>query len=77
MQWLQERNPDAKCLAELHAAFANLDKLRAIVHKQRLIAYPFGQDINGVLFQQQKDPELQVSTLKALVQFYISTLQSF
>jgi hypothetical protein len=47
-------------LPELHPSFANLDHIRAILKKQRLLSYPKGQGVNGLIFEMKKRPEMKV-----------------
>jgi hypothetical protein len=37
-----------KSLIDIHQSFANMDKISALIYKQRLLSYPEGQDIAGV-----------------------------
>lgn len=52
----------ASTLAEIHASFCNKDRISAIIQKQRLLSYPQGQYINGLLFLKQIDNTAGVST---------------
>ncbi|BCR91198.1 uncharacterized protein ACHE_70041S [Aspergillus chevalieri] len=45
----------ASTLAEIHSSFCNKDRIATIIQKQRLLSYPNGQDINGLLFLQNRD----------------------
>jgi hypothetical protein len=49
-------------IQQIHDSFSNLDPIRAIIRKQRLLHYPAGQDVNGVIFELGKNTELEVST---------------
>ncbi|EAA67000.1 hypothetical protein AN8575.2 [Aspergillus nidulans FGSC A4] len=46
-------------LAEIHISFCNKDRISAILQKQRLLAYPNGQDIDGVIFLQQSNQHIK------------------
>lgn len=56
-------------IAEIHTSFANMDRFRAMIHKQRLLYFPEGRDIYGVLFeyhtkhQNQPDVSKRIATL--------------
>ncbi|KAF1814376.1 hypothetical protein P152DRAFT_413142 [Eremomyces bilateralis CBS 781.70] len=39
-------------LADVHQSFSNLDKISALIKKQRLLSYPFGQSIAAVIILQ-------------------------
>lgn len=51
----------ASTLAEIHSSFCNKDRIATIIQKQRLLSYPNGQDINGLLFLQNRDSLINVS----------------
>ncbi|BCR90626.1 uncharacterized protein ACHE_60512A [Aspergillus chevalieri] len=53
------RQYNASTLAEIHSSFCNKDRIAAIIQKQRLISYPNGQDINGLIFLQNTDQHLK------------------
>ena len=55
------RQYNASTLAEIHSSFCNKDRIAAIIQKQRLLSYPNGQDINGLLFLQGIDQHMRVS----------------
>ncbi|PGG96334.1 hypothetical protein AJ80_09842 [Polytolypa hystricis UAMH7299] len=46
-------------LPEIHQSFTNMDRFRAIIKKQRLLAYPAGQEYNGLQFELERNPELR------------------
>ncbi|KAK2793175.1 hypothetical protein FQN52_001823 [Onygenales sp. PD_12] len=50
---------DAQSLAEIHTSFSNMDRFRAMIQKQRLLAFPAGQSYNGVLFELERNPALK------------------
>lgn len=70
------RQYNASTLAEIHSSFCNKDRIAAIIQKQRLISYPNGQDINGLIFLQNTDRHLKVSTSEALSRQLESTKQA-
>jgi len=37
-----------------------MDRFAAIIHKQRLLAYPAGQWYQGVLFEMERNPAINV-----------------
>src|SRR5699024_5520704 len=54
----------ASTLAEIHSSFCNKDRISTIIQKERLLSYPNGQDINGLIFLQNVDQNVRVSTWK-------------
>jgi hypothetical protein len=46
--------------AEIHASFSNIDRISAIIQKQRLLTYPAGQHFNGVIYLYNTDPLMKV-----------------
>lgn len=38
-------------VAEIHSSFANMDRFRSLIQKQRLLYFPEGRDIHGVLYE--------------------------
>ncbi|KAJ5885894.1 uncharacterized protein N7473_008568 [Penicillium subrubescens] len=44
-------------LSQIHASFANYDRIRALILKQRILAYPEGRDLKGVYWKYTNDPE--------------------
>ena len=52
----------ASTLAEIHKSFSNKDKISTIIQKQRLLSNPQGQYINGLIFLQEIDNSIKVST---------------
>lgn len=54
------RQYDAYSLAEIHASFSNVDRISAIIQKQRLMTYPAGQHFNGVIYLYNTDPFIKV-----------------
>ncbi|EYE90581.1 uncharacterized protein EURHEDRAFT_466851, partial [Aspergillus ruber CBS 135680] len=47
---------NASTPAEIHTSFSNLDRISAIIQKQRLLSYPAGQGYNGVLYIYNTNP---------------------
>lgn len=58
----------ASTLAEIHSSFCNKDRISAIIQKERLLSYPNGQDINGLIFLQNIDQSMRVSIWIVLTQ---------
>ncbi|KAJ5731790.1 uncharacterized protein N7483_006298 [Penicillium malachiteum] len=48
----------AKSLTDIHRSFANEGRLGLIIQKHRLIHYPAGQSLNGVVFAKANSPTL-------------------
>ncbi|KAJ5439313.1 uncharacterized protein N7458_010311 [Penicillium daleae] len=46
-------------LTELHVSFVNTDRLGAIIRKHRLLSFPQGQSLNGVLFERDRNSEMR------------------
>ncbi|EEH41177.2 hypothetical protein PAAG_03463 [Paracoccidioides lutzii Pb01] len=46
-------------LPEIHQSFTNMDRFRAIIKKQQLLAYSAGQEYNGVRFELERNPKLK------------------
>lgn len=73
---------DAYSLAEIHASFSNVDRISAIIQKQRLMTYPAGQHFNGVIYLYNTDPFIKVITLRLpgkylLIRYRITSKKSF
>ena len=47
-------------LSDVHSSFVNFDRFRAIITKQRALAFPAGRDFNGVVFEFENKPEFKV-----------------
>jgi hypothetical protein len=58
-------------LQEIHASFNNVDRIGALIQKQRLLSYPAGQGYNGLLFELQQNPKIKVS--EVLTKYFISS----
>jgi hypothetical protein len=56
------RQYGASTLAEIHKSFSNKDRISAIIQKQRLLSYPQGQYVNGLIFLKQIDNSIKVYT---------------
>jgi hypothetical protein len=50
---------NSQTLSGIHPSFANMDRFAAIIHKQRLLAYPAGQWYQGVLFEMEINPDIR------------------
>ncbi|CBF71257.1 hypothetical protein AN6691.2 [Aspergillus nidulans FGSC A4] len=50
---------NASTPAEIHASLSNIDRISAIIQKQRLLTYPEGQDFNGVVYISNINPTLK------------------
>jgi hypothetical protein len=57
-----------KTLAEIHDSLQNTDRISAVIRKQKLLDFPQGQDLNGVIFEIEKNESFAVS-LKASLAF--------
>jgi hypothetical protein len=53
----------ASTLQEIHASFGNIDRISAILQKERLFSYPKGKAYNGLLYELQRNPSLKVSSI--------------
>jgi hypothetical protein len=49
-----------RSLSSIHPSLGNMDRLAAVILKQRALAYPEGRDLAGVYFELSRDPELKV-----------------
>ncbi|ODM21423.1 hypothetical protein SI65_02267 [Aspergillus cristatus] len=50
---------NASTLTEIHSSFCNKDRIAAIIQKQRLLSYPSGQDVNGLIFLENTDQHIK------------------
>ncbi|BCR83612.1 uncharacterized protein ACHE_60818S [Aspergillus chevalieri] len=46
-------------IQQIHESFSNMDPIQAVIRKQRLLHYPAGQNVNGVMFELGKNKDLQ------------------
>jgi hypothetical protein len=53
---------NASTLSEIHTSFCNKDRIAAIIQKQRLLSYPGGQEIDGLIVLQTTEGFLQVNS---------------
>lgn len=53
------RRYNAGSLHEIHESFANLDAISALIRKHKLLHFPEGHDLNGVIFERERNPRLQ------------------
>lgn len=60
---------NAYTLTDIHPSFCNKDRIAAIIQKQRLNLYPRGQDINGLIFLQNIDPNIKVSIYQPVTKY--------
>jgi hypothetical protein len=58
---------NASTLAEIHSSFRNKDRIATIIQKQRLLSYPNGQDIDGLIFLQNTNQNITVETPELLI----------
>lgn len=63
-----------KHVAEIHTSFANMDRFRAMIHKQRLLFFPEGRDIHGVLFEHRTKHEGQPDVSKQIMNIFETCL---
>ncbi|KAL2059279.1 hypothetical protein ABVK25_000571 [Lepraria finkii] len=40
-------------ISQIHASLSNMDRISAMIYKQKVLHYPEGQDFNGVLWEYQ------------------------
>lgn len=57
--------------AEIHTSFSNIDRISAIIQKQRIIQYPAGQSYNGVVYLYNTNPLIQVYINSELIFNYL------
>jgi hypothetical protein len=62
---------NASTLTEIHSSFCNKDRIAAIIQKQRLLSYPNGQDINGLIFLENTDQHIKVRISKVLIRWLV------
>jgi hypothetical protein len=58
-------------LGGIHQSLANLDRVGAIIRKERLLHYEEGQDYAGVLFECERNPRLKVSYPKPISNIFL------
>ena len=51
-------------VTEIHTSFINIDRFRALIHKQRLLYFLKGRDIHGVVFKyhikHERNPDINI-----------------
>lgn len=52
---------NASEITDIHPSFANMDCFALMIYKQRLLLYPEGQAINGLIWEMQQRDELRVN----------------
>lgn len=50
-------------LISIHPSFANMDKISALIFKEKLALYPEGQDLNGLYFEVSRQQNMKVSKI--------------
>lgn len=48
-----------RTLTDIHLSFVNTDRISALIRKRRLLSYPQGQSVNGVIFERERNPEMK------------------
>ena len=61
IEYCNERDTDS--LSGLHASLVNQDRIKAFLEKEKLVLFPKGQKLNGLIFQCERKPELKVRYL--------------
>ena len=61
-------------LTEFHSSLNNIDKIRLLLQKQRLLSYSFDQDIEGLKYkkflQTQRDFDKRIKNCNTLLIYY-------
>ena len=50
----------SQSLTEIHQGFVTMDRFSAVVQKQEALLFPEGNDLNGAVFEQYRDPAFKV-----------------
>ncbi|OJJ78431.1 uncharacterized protein ASPGLDRAFT_182657 [Aspergillus glaucus CBS 516.65] len=57
IEYCNERN--AESLSGLHATLVTQDRIKSLIDKEKIALFPKGQEVNGLIFQCQREPKLR------------------